>query len=65
MAAAIMANGGLPPKAKSWNMARDKTGIVVDVDLGWSRHLVFTVRHGEEQPTTVVSHSLLGSKRSR
>jgi hypothetical protein len=65
MAAAIVANGGLPPKAKSWNMARDKTAVVVDVDLGWSRHLVFTVRHGEDEPSTVVSHSLLGSKRSR
>jgi hypothetical protein len=65
MAAAIVANGGLPPKAKSWNVARDRTAVVVDVDLGWSRHLVFTVRHGEDEPATVVSHSLLGSKRSR
>lgn len=65
MAAAIAANGGIPPKAKSWSVARDKTATVVDVDLGWSRHLVFTVRHGEEGPTTVVSHSLLGSKQNR
>jgi hypothetical protein len=65
MAAAIAANGGISPKAKTWNVARDKTSTVVDVDLGWSRHLVFTVRHGEEEPATVVQHSLLSSKRSK
>jgi hypothetical protein len=65
MAAALAANGGLPVKAKSWRAARDKTATVVDVDLGWSKHLVFSVRHGQSDPETVVTHSLFGSKRQK
>jgi len=38
---------------------------VVEVDLGLRRKTVFTLRHGEHVPDSVVKHSLLGSKRRR
>ncbi|HEU5169433.1 MAG TPA: hypothetical protein VFU46_02785 [Gemmatimonadales bacterium] len=60
--AAIAANGGEPPKAKAWKTARDASGTVVELDLGWTRRLVFGVPHGEAAPATVVQHSMLGSK---
>ena len=63
--AALAANNGEPPKGKQWRTARDKAGTVVEIDLGWTRRLVFTIRHGELRPQTVVQHSLLGSKRLR
>jgi len=63
--AALAANGGEPPKAKSWRTARDASGSVVELDLGWTRRLVFTVPHGEVKPRTVVTHSLVGSRRVR
>ena len=63
--AALAANNGEPLKAKQWRTARDATATVVEADLGWTRRLVFTVRHGGLRPQTVVQHSLLGSKRLR
>lgn len=63
--AALAANGGEPPKVKAWRAARDASGTVVDLDLGWTRRLVFTVPHGEVKPKTVVQHSVLGAKRLR
>jgi hypothetical protein len=36
---------------------------VVEIDLGFSRKAVFTLRHGTTVPESVVKHSLLGSKR--
>lgn len=63
--AGLAANGGEPPKAKSWRAARDATSTVVELDLGWTRRLVFTVPHGETKPRTVVQHSLMGAKRLR
>ena len=61
--AALAANGGEPVKAKSWRTARDATATVVELELGWTRRLVFTLPHGELRPRTVVAHSALGSKR--
>jgi hypothetical protein len=63
LGAAAAANGGSPPSAKSWRSATDAAGMVIDVDLGWSRHLVFTIEHGRSGPHTVMTHNLLGSRR--
>lgn len=65
LAAAIVANGGEPPVAKFWMIGRDAMHDVVDVDLGWSRRLVFSVRHSDNVPEFVMRHSLLGSSRER
>lgn len=63
--AALVANGGEPPKAKGWKVAQDASGKVVELDLGWTRKLVFSVLHGEVKPRTVVMHGLLSVKRVR
>jgi len=46
-------------------MARDRSHLVVELDLGLTRKAVFTLRHGESAPDSVVKHSLLGSKRRK
>jgi hypothetical protein len=46
-------------------MARDETHVVVELDLGWSRKAVFTLRPGDAVPESVVHHSLVGSKRRK
>jgi len=63
--AALVANGGEPTKAKSWRTARDATATVVELDLGWTRRLVFTLPHGELRPKTVLQHSATGTRRLR
>ncbi len=63
--AGLEANGGAPPKARGWKAARDATATVVELDLGWTRRLVFTVPHGETRPRTVIQHSMVGSRRLR
>ena len=63
--ASLAANGGEPPSAKAWRTAQDASGTVVELDLGWTRRLVFTVPHGETKPRTVLHHSVLGAKRVR
>ena len=63
LAAALVANAGEPPRAKAWASARDASHIVVQMDLGWTRRLVMSVRHGDTRPDTVVRHSLLGSSK--
>ena len=63
--AALAATGGEPKSSRSWRMARDRSHLVVEVDLGLRRKAVFTVRHGETVPDSVVKHSLLGSKRRK
>jgi hypothetical protein len=65
IAAALEANKGEPPTAKRWRSARDGRDTVVELDLGWRRRLVFSVRHGESRPATALYHSLLGSERRR
>ena len=54
-----------PRASRRWRMARDRSHVVVELDLGWKQKAVFTVRHGENVPDTVVNHSLLGSKRRK
>jgi hypothetical protein len=63
--AALEANKGEPPAAKRWRSARDGGHTVVELDLGWRRRLVYSVRHGEARPATAVYHSLFGSERRR
>jgi hypothetical protein len=64
LAAAIAALGD-SARGKTWRVARDATHRVVELDLGWTRRVVFAVRHGSERPEVVMRHSLLGSKRER
>ena len=61
-AARAVTGGGSKP-ARAWRMARDRSHVVVELDLGLSRKAVFTLRHGTAAPESVVKHSLLGSKR--
>jgi hypothetical protein len=63
--AAIEANGGEPPTAKAWRSARDATHTVVELDLGWTRRLVFSVRHGDNVPQHVMRRSILGGRKQR
>ena len=51
--------------SRAWRMARDRSHLVVELDLGLTRKAVFTLRHGESAPDSVVKHSLLGSKRRK
>lgn len=63
IAASVTANEGEPPQAKSWRVGRDATHEVAELDLGWSRRLVFAVRHSDNRPDVAMRHSLLGSSR--
>ena len=63
--AARAVTGGGPKASRAWRMARDRSHLVVEVDLGFRRKAVFTLRHGETVPDGVVKHSLLGSKRRK
>jgi hypothetical protein len=64
-AARAVTGAGGPKASRAWRMARDRSHLVVEVDLGLRRKTVFTLRHGEHVPDSVVKHSLLGSKRRR
>jgi len=61
-AASITANDNQPMKVKGWRLARDAQHKVVEADLGWTRKVVFTVRHGDSKADTVVKHSMMGSR---
>lgn len=63
--AALKALGGERPSSRRWRVARDRSHLVVELDLGLKRKTVFTVRHGDSVPESIVKHSLLGSKRRR
>ena len=63
-AARVVTGGGGRP-SRAWRMARDRSHLVVELDLGLRRKAVFTLRHGETTPDSVVKHSLLGSQRRR
>jgi hypothetical protein len=60
LSAAVRANKGEPPRAKGWRTSRDATHTVVELDFGWTRKLVFTLRHGDVVPDATTRHSLLG-----
>jgi hypothetical protein len=63
ISAGITANGGEPAQAKSWRTARDAAHTVVELDLGWTRRLVFSVRHGDTVPQHIVRRSLFGARK--
>ncbi len=63
--ASILANRGDPVSAKRWRQAQDSGHIVAEADLGWRRLLVFTIRHGDVHPDTVISHGLFGLRSKR
>ena len=62
VSAARTVTGGQRKPSRAWRVARDQSHIVVEVDLGFRRKAVLTVRHGDDVPDSVVKHSLLGSK---
>jgi hypothetical protein len=59
----LTGRSGAPKASRAWRMARDRSHVVVELDLGWRRRTVFTLRHGDTVPESVVTHSLAGSKR--
>jgi len=61
--AGIAANGGEPAKAKAWRTSRDAAHTVVELDLGWTRRLIFSVLHGDTVPQHVVRRSLFGGSK--
>ena len=63
--AARAATGGELRSARAWRMARDRTHLVVELNLGSSGSTVFAMRHGDTVPESVVTHSLERSKRRR
>ena len=64
-AARAVTGAGAPRASRAWRIARDKSHLVVELDLGFRRKVVFTVRHGDKVPDSVVRHSLLGAKRRK
>jgi hypothetical protein len=56
-AARLVPRGG----AKSWSLARDGGRYVVEINLGWTRRIVFSVLHGTAEPVHVRRHSIFGS----
>jgi hypothetical protein len=56
-AVALRGEAGMP---KRWRQARDAIHLVVEMDFGWTRRTVFSVRHGDALAATVVRHSVLG-----
>ncbi len=63
--AARTVTGDGPKSSRGWRMARDRSHLVVELDLGLRRKAVFTLRHGDTVPDSVVKHSLLGSQRRK
>jgi hypothetical protein len=56
VAAALAAAGGEPQASRRWRIARDKSHVVVEVDLGRKRTAVVTLRHEGGVPDGVVHH---------
>jgi hypothetical protein len=54
--AALAAAGGEPQTARRWRMARDRSHVVVEVDLGRKRTAVVTLRHDGDVPDGVLHH---------
>jgi len=55
--AALAAAGGAPQASRRWRMARDKSHLVVEVDLGRKRTAVVTLRHQDNVADGVVHHT--------
>jgi len=52
--AALLATA--PSGKRSWRMARDRTHVVLELNVGWRRRTVFTLPHGASEPDRVVTH---------
>jgi hypothetical protein len=52
-------------EARTWRMAKDKTHLVVELDLGWRRKTVVALRHGAAAPESVVRHTMVGAKKGQ
>jgi len=50
-------------RAKSWRTARDARHTVVEADLGWTRRVVFVVRHGDQHAEKAYAKSVMGSRK--
>ena len=55
--AALAAVGGAPQASRRWRMARDKSHVVVEVDLGRTRKAVVALRLADNVPDGVVHHT--------
>ena len=62
--AACAATGGESRSPRAWRMARDRTHLVVELDLGSNGRTVFTLRPGETVPESVVTHSPQSKRRN-
>jgi len=65
VAAALAATGSGPKPSRRWRMARDRSHLVVELDLGWRQTAVVTLRQGDNVPDGVVKHSPLRLKRRK
>jgi len=54
--AALAAAGGESRATRRWRMARDRSHVVIEVDLGRQRTAVVTLRHDANVPDGVVHH---------
>lgn len=59
------ATGGAARESRRLRVARDRSHLVVEVDLGLRRRAVVTLRHGRHEPESVVKHSLLAAIRRK
>lgn len=50
-------------RAKRWRVARDARHTVVEADLGWTRKVLFTLRHGDQRAEYAYVKSALGSRK--
>jgi len=65
VAAVLAATGSGPKPSRRWRMARDRSHLVVELDLGWRQTAVVTLRQGDNVPDGVVKHSPLRLKRRK
>ena len=63
VAAAPAATGHESRSPRAWRMARDRTHLVVELDLGSNGRTVFALRHGGTAPESVVNHSPQSKRR--
>ncbi len=65
--AALAATGkrSEPKSSRGWRTARDRSHLVVELDVGWKQKAVVTLRHQDNVAESVVKHSPLGSKRRK
>jgi hypothetical protein len=63
--AVLRAAGAEAKSSRRWRMARDRSHLVLELDLGLTRKTVFALRHGSDVPDSVVKHSLLSGIRKK